>query len=37
MIFFGKIIQDLLLFEGSGILQISGAQNTKTEQELLTK
>ena len=26
---FGKIIQDLVLFEGSGIMKFSGAQNEK--------
>ena len=26
---FGEIIQDLVLFEGSGIIQFSGAQNKK--------
>ena len=26
---FGEIIQDLLLFEGSGIIKLSGAQDNK--------
>ena len=33
---FEEIIQDLVLFEGSGIMKFSGAQNNKM-QKLLTK